>query len=666
MYGFFRVAAAIPSVTLADPKSNSKEIQRLISIAANDYGADIVVFPELSLTGYSCADLFNQSLLLDAAEQELKNIERHCINLKIAAVVGCPLRFNDRLYNCAVFCLPTGIAAITAKTYLPNYNEFYEKRWFASGAEIPKDSIFKFSVRQESELHSENPLFFSTPSVRIGTNIIVSYKGVNIGAEICEDLWVPTPPSTAMAIEGADLIVNLSATDEVLGKHAYLMKLLSAHSAALRCAYAYSSAGWGESSTDLVFSGNAIIFEDGALLAESERFLMQPQIVAADIDIERLRNDRRRFSSFGDQRSPFLSCIHIPETKTGSDKILTPHAEKQQDNLLRRVDPTPFVPSDSGRLREHCSEIISIQSWGLARRIKAIGNGKLIIGISGGLDSTLALLVAANTCDLMGKSRQDIVGVTMPGFGTTTRTHSNATILMEKLGIDAREISIDKAVRQHFEDIGQNPQTHDATYENSQARERTQILMDLANKEGGIVVGTGDLSELALGWCTYNGDQMSMYGVNTSIPKTLVKYLVGWFASEAFDEETRKVLEDIIATPISPELIPAAGNADTIEQKTEDLVGPYELHDFFLFHTLRNSFGPEKILFLARNAFAEKYSAETLRHWLDNFYRRFFNQQFKRSCMPDGPKVGSVCLSPRGDWRMPSDASSILWRSLLK
>lgn len=641
--GFFRAAAAVSDVALADPQRNALHICRLISLAA-ERGAEFVVFPELAVTGYSCADLFHQSLLLDQAWNALRSIAEHCGTAGIWAAVGLPVRFQGALYNCAAVISASGrIAGFVPKSHLPNYNEFYEKRWFQSGAvadgmvQISPDEAVPFAPRQ-----------------------IFTINGARVAVEICEDGWVPVTPGTLACLQGADIVANLSATDEMTGKNAYLASMLKSLSARCRCGYIYASAGWGESSTDLVFSGNAMILEDGVMLARSSRFSFEPLLETADIDVEKLRNDRRRFNSFSD-----ISPFSPPHTRSGTEEVHDGALALPRTDLLREVDPTPFVPGDTSRLREHCTEIISIQAWGLARRITATGNGKVIVGISGGLDSTLALLVAAHAADMLGKPRTDIIGITMPGLATTSRTKSNAVKLMELLGVTSMEIPIAKAVAQHFDDLGHDPAVHDATFENTQARERTQILMDMANKKGGFVLGTGDLSELALGWCTYNGDQMSMYGVNASVPKTLVRYLVGWFAEEAAgngDETTEAVLRDIIDTPISPELIPADDDsADTIAQKTEDLVGPYILHDFFLYHMLRNSFGPAKILALARKAFAGTYDDETLRKWLRNFYRRFFSQQFKRSCMPDGPKVGSVCLSPRGDWRMPSDASARMW-----
>ncbi|MDE5868703.1 MAG: NAD(+) synthase, partial [Muribaculaceae bacterium] len=493
--------------------------------------------------------------------------------------------------------------------------------------------------------------------IPFASNMLFSFEGVIFGVEICEDLWVPIPPSSEMCRQGAEIIFNLSATDELAGKHKYLIELILQQSARCRSGYVYSSAGTGESSTDLAFSGNCIIAENGVLLRESERFSLDSQIEIADIDVELIRNDRRKHNTFhSEQDSSEQTVILIDSAYNGDEK----NDKKTDNEIYRFINPTPFVEKDEKRLRERCEEISSIQAWGLAQRLRAIKCNNAVIGISGGLDSTLALLVTVKAFDMLGLDRKGIIGITMPGFGTTERTHNNAWLLMEELGVTPLEIPINNAVQLHFSDIGQNPEKHDATYENSQARERTQILMDMANKTGGIVIGTGDLSELALGWCTYNGDQMSMYGVNASIPKTLVRDLVKGYMIGEKNEKVRKTLQDIIDTPISPELLPAASDG-TIAQKTEDFVGPYELHDFFLHAMLRHSFSPTKIYSLACKAFTGQYEREVIKKWLITFYRRFFTQQFKRSCMPDGVKVGSVCLSPRGDWRMPSDASMTMW-----
>nr|MDE5774418.1 NAD(+) synthase [Muribaculaceae bacterium] len=568
-------------------------------------------------------------------------------------IVGAPVRVDNSLFNCAVAIRNGEILATVPKTHIPNYNEFYEKRWF--------DTPYKAGTSQIN-------------------NTIIEHKGVKIGIEICEDLWVPQPPSGLLAQSGADIIANLSASNEVLGKHRYLTDLIRLQSARCRCGYIYASAGTGESSTDLVFAGNAIIAEDGVILKSSPRFRRGTLFVMADIDIEKLRNDRRKFNSFTDDRiyhSFNAMAITLSQGGINEERQTTSILDGAIDaaevniygtdypELLRPVNKHPFVPADKAHKDENCSEIIEIQCLGLQQRLEAIHCQKLVIGISGGLDSTLALLVAVRTFDNMGIDRRGIYGITMPGLATTNRTHNNAWQLMEQLGVTAIEIPIGSAVAQHFADIDHNPDNHDATYENSQARERTQILMDYANKVGGIVLGTGDLSELALGWATYNGDHMSMYSINASIPKTLVKHLVGWFAEGSENIRLREILTDIIDTPISPELVPAA-EGDDIAQKTEELVGPYELHDFFLYNVLRNGYSPQKIYMLALKAFKDDYTPETIRKWIINFYHRFFSQQFKRSCMPDGPKVGSVCLSPRGDWRMPSDASSGMWKSKLQ
>lgn len=631
-FGFIRVAAAVPNVKVADIKFNIEEICRQISLASSQ-GVDLLILPELCVTGYTCGDLFEQPLLIDHAKEAVENlVGAECFGQTVVAL-GAPLMIEGRHFNCAIVMDKYGILGVVPKIHLPNYGEFYEKRWFESGATL-------------------NPTIITLggEEVPVGNNLLFTVKGVKFGVEICEDLWVPVPPSSDMARAGAELIGNLSASDELIGKHDYLLRLIAQQSGRLRCGYIYASAGWGESSTDLVFAGNVIIAEDGNILDSKRRFFTKQMIAVKDIDIERLRSDRARFSTFYDGAE-----------KVKDYKVIDSSTRIQyNDDLMNvRIDPYPFVPGDRGKLNAHCEEIISIQARGLMQRLNAIGCRNAVIGISGGLDSTLALLVTVKAFDLLGIDRKGIHGITMPGLATTSRTRSNAMGLMEELGITAIEIPIGKAVAQHFADIGQDPEKYDVTYENSQARERTQILMDYSNKVNGIVIGTGDMSELALGWCTYNGDHMSMYGVNASVPKTLVKHLVKWFAGE-LDPNASKILLDIVDTPISPELVPS-DEADEIGQKTEDLVGPYALHDFFLYHLLRNSFSPSKIFMLAGKAFGSTYSDKTILKWLRNFYRRFFSQQFKRSCMPDGPKVGSVNLSPRGDWRMPSDASAKLW-----
>ncbi|MCH5239744.1 MAG: NAD(+) synthase [Muribaculaceae bacterium] len=632
-FGFFRVRAYVPEVRVADTLFNASQIIQAVKEAENDR-VDCMVFPELSVTGYTCADLFQQELLMQQAEEAVIDILNKTKECDLIFAVGAPVRVGDKRYNCAVVICKGNILGIIPKTHLPNYNEFYEKRWFESGRGL---ECSNFS--------------FGGCSTSFGTNLIFNYKDVKIGVELCEDLWVPNPPSSNLAMAGAEVLLNLSASDDLIGKRDYLCNLISQQSARCRCAYVYASAGWGESSTDLVFSGKALIGEDGRLFGDEDFFSIKPISHTRDIDIEKLRLDRIRFNTFTENLVTEKEYQFVNQS-------LTLDRRPEPFHLNFHVEPYPFVPHEPKKLDIRCQEIINIQAYGLMKRLASIGCRKVVIGISGGLDSTLALLVAVKAFNSLNIPLKNIIGVTMPGFATTSRTKSNAVRLMEKLGVTILEIPIGEAVSLHFKDIGQNPDKYDATYENSQARERTQILMDLANKENAIVVGTGDMSELALGWCTYNGDQMSMYGVNASVPKTLVKHLVKWFTT-IYDPEISAILNDICDTPISPELVPSLD--DNITQKTEDLVGPYELHDFFLFHFLRNSFSPKKILFLACNAFKETYSAETIKTWLKVFIKRFFSQQFKRSCMPDGPKVGSVNLSPRGDWRMPSDASPEIW-----
>ncbi len=653
-FGYVRVMAASVQTYPGDIKRNCDSIIDAIR-KAEDEDVDILVLPELAVSGYTCADLFFDSLLMEKVEEGLCRICRNIRENGPTVVVGSPFRRDGKLYNCAVVMGHYRIYGIVPKQYLPNYNEFYERRWF--------------SVPDSEEAHYlsvNDPLGMPVGDQTVfGTNLLFRVRNAIFGCEICEDLWVPNPPSARLAQNGATVIVNLSATPESIGKHRYLLDLIRQQSARCRCGYVYASAGSGESSTDLVFSGNAIIAEDGSILAEGKRFSLDGTSCISDIDTQRLETDRQRFKTFNEDSGP------SNYTLIDCHKQLHPVSEPVEvfaDYLKRDVSPSPFVPSDRSHRLETCAEIIEMQAWGLAQRLKKIGCKRAVIGISGGLDSTLALLVTAKTFNMLGLDPKGIIGITMPGFGTTSRTRTNAHDLMEELGVTTLEIPIGPAVDQHFRDIDQDPSVHDATYENSQARERTQILMDMANKENAIVIGTGDLSELALGWCTYNGDHMSMYAVNASIPKTLVSYLIESFAIEAEDKGDTKIaatLRDIIDTPISPELIPA--NEDgTISQKTEDLVGPYELHDFFLYHFLRNRYTPAKIFLLARKAFGTKYDKAVILHWLETFYRRFFSQQFKRSCLPDGPKVGSVCLSPRGDWRMPSDASSRMWLEEVK
>ena len=660
--GFVRVAAAKPEVKPGNVDFNLDNILKMVRKAEEEH-VELIVFPELSLTGYTCADLFFQTNLQDKALRAVATIARALRSSRIVVVVGLPIAINNALYNCAAVIKQNALLGIVPKSYLPNYGEFYEQRWFKSGINLDEEV---------SITYKNSPFEVESLNGKIAPGQVFNHSGFKFGVEICEDLWVPNPPAVEMAQSGADIIVNLSATDEIAGKHKYLLALVEQQSARCRCGYIYSSAGTGESSTDLAFSGNCIIAENGTILCESERFVLSPQMEIADIDVEALRTDRIRHNTFGQpfnsgkSHSTCHSNFIDEEDWTGELHIDTSSDPVKMEEIpfeplkYRFINPTPFVEKNEARLRERCEEISSIQAWGLAQRLRAINCSKAVIGISGGLDSTLALLVTVKAFDMLGLDRKGIIGITMPGFGTTNRTHDNAWNLMEELGVTPMEIPINKAVQIHFEDIGQNPEKHDATYENSQARERTQILMDMANKTGGIVIGTGDLSELALGWCTYNGDQMSMYGVNASIPKTLVRDLVRGYMLSENNEKVKATLQDIIDTPISPELLPAAADG-TIAQKTEDFVGPYELHDFFLHSMLRHSFSPTKIFNLASKAFEGVYDKPTIKKWLVTFYRRFFSQQFKRSCMPDGVKVGSVCLSPRGDWRMPSDASAALW-----
>lgn len=640
--GFLRVASCAPHVIVADVDYNLSQILAKLDEFVRQK-VELALFPEMSLTGYTCGDLFHNRELIEAAQKALLVLADYSANHEaIDFVVGLPICYDGAMYNCAAL-LRGGAVTLVPKSYVPNYNEFYERRWWRP---MPSQSsaIIDICSRQ----------------VKMETNRIFESHGTKIGIEICEDLWVPIPPSCRLAMAGASVILNLSASDDLIGKYDYLLKLISQQSARCLCAYVYAGAGWGESSTDLVFDGKAIIAENGSILTSNSRWEPSDNFVIADIDIEALDRDRMHITTFADcaeRECHEISTEDSPKPKPRS------YSWTEADTLIRRIDPHPFVPSESAAIDERCDEILNIQVAGLAKRLDAIKCNTLVVGISGGLDSTLALIVAVKTFDRLGLDRKKITGVTMPGFGTTKRTHDNAASLMDALGVTSTEIPIAASVYQHFKDIGHDPSLKDVTYENCQARERTQILMDLSNRLGGIVLGTSDLSELALGWATYNGDHMSMYGVNAGVPKTLVKHLVGYYASRPdTPANVRELLIDIIETPISPELIPAAENGEIL-QKTEDLVGPYELHDFFLYYMLRYGFTTERIYLLARHAFTtEQYDDDTIHKWLNTFMRRFFQQQFKRSCLPDGPKVGSVCLSPRGDWRMPSDASSNLWR----
>jgi len=682
-YGFIRVAAVSPRVHLANPSENAKEmvaaVRQLTGLSTKkadfvngdakngvsltksaDFvnGTSVIVFPELSVTGYTCADLFGQDALLDAAEAAVAQIAADTAAEAAALqggadhapliVVGTPIRYANRLYNCAVLMKAGVIVGIVPKTYLPNSAEFYEMRWFESASQLGEGL---------------KPIEYAGQKTQLGLHQLFKMGKAVIGVEICQDLWVPIPPCSYEALMGANLILNLSASNEALCKQDYRKLLVASTSARLSSAYVYASCGYGESTQDLVWGGSSMIYENGSLLAENERFSRETTYICADIDLDKLNGARAKNPNFKDFYT--WQCDY-PIVDVGK-----PADTDFEKTLLRYVEPHPFVPGgDQEALSARCREILSIQVLGLCQRLEHIGCKTAVIGISGGLDSTLALLVTALAFDKLGWDRSRIIGVTMPGFGTTKRTKSNADILMERLGVTRREISIVAASSQHLADIGHSLDNHDTTYENAQARERTQILMDLAGQEGGIVVGTGDLSELALGWCTYNGDHMSMYGVNASIPKTLVRTLVKWAADQHF-ADAHDVLMDIIDTPISPELLPPSEDG-TIAQVTEDTVGPYELHDFFLYNVMRWGYHPGKVLMLAKHAFLKPsadgvgtYDEATIVKWLRTFYWRFCSQQFKRSCLPDGPKVGSVSLSPRGDWRMPSDVKSTLWLSEL-
>jgi NAD+ synthase (glutamine-hydrolysing) len=622
--GFVRVAAAIPDLQVADCAFNVSAMESLIR-QAEEEKVQVVCFPELSITGYTCADLFFQQKLLSDAEKAMNELQMISFSTTAAIIAGMPIRLQNRLFNVAIVLQGGRILGIVPKTHLPNNNEFYEKRWFspATSIDIPTISI-------------------SGEEVPFGTDLLFSDGKFSFGIELCEDLWVPIPPSSQHALHGADIIFNLSATNELTGKHTYLRQLIEQQSARCVAGYVYASAGAGESTTDLVYAGNGIIAENGKIIATSERFSYQPQLIVSEIDIERLNADRLRNTNYSNDKSS--RCYRTIKLE---DACFTDF------ELKRTFEIHPFVPPVTKR-NESCEEIFSIQMGGLAKRWKHTCSETVVVGISGGLDSTLALLVCIKTADKLGFDRKRIIGITMPGFGTTDRTYTNAVNLMKSLGITMLDISIKDACLQHFKDINHDPNLHNITYENTQARERTQLLMDIANQRKGMVIGTGDLSEMALGWATYNGDHISMYGVNSGVPKTLVRYLVDW-ASHQLDKASELILQDVLDTPVSPELLPADENGD-ITQKTEDIVGPYQLHDFFLYYMIRFGFSPAKILFLANNAFAGIYPEEVIQKWLKIFMNRFFAQQFKRSCIPDGPKVGSINLSPRGDWRMPSDA----------
>ena len=624
-YGFLRAAAASLKLKPADPEFNKEEILKAIDEAVENE-TRLLVTPELSVTGYTCADLFFNKALLSKAMSALREIADYTNGKNIAVLVGVPVEFKNSLYNCAAVLVNGGIAGLVPKIHIANYNEFYEKRWFASGAD--------FKTTQEIEICGL--------STKIGSQLFDLGGGAILGVELCEDLWVPCPPSGELTLSGANIIANLSASDEYASKAQYRRELVSNQSARCICGYVYAGASVFESTTDLLFGGALFAAENGTVLAEGERFLRKTNIVYADIDVEKINTLRIKNISF--------------ENNSQQVEILDAKVENNSNDLkFRYVDAHPFVPDNDDKRRERCREIFSIQAGALAKRLEHVGSTGAVVGISGGLDSTLALLVCTKAMNLLGRENSDILGVTMPGFGTTGRTYNNAIKLMKCLGVTVKEVDIKEACMLHMRDIEHDPQIFDITYENTQARERTQVLFDLANKHGKLLVGTGDLSELAMGWCTYNGDHMSMYGVNASVPKTLVRYLVEYVASVS-DKETADVLYDILDTPVSPELLPPDENGN-IAQKTEENIGPYELHDFFLYNFIRFGFSKEKLVRLALKAFASKYPQDIIEKWAEVFIRRFFISQFKRSCVPDSPKVGSVSLSPRGDWRMPSDAS---------
>ena len=634
--GFVKVAAGTPKIRVADCDHNAEQIIALVKEAAAQ-GVKVLALPELCLTGYTCGDLFLQPTLLDGAERALGRILEETKGLDMLTALGLPVRnpWDNKLYNCAAIIQKGQIHRLIPKTHIPSYGEFYETRWFASGKDLDTTA----------DLCGQN--------VHMSPNIILACEtmpNLVVGIEICEDLWAAEPPSGALARAGATLILNLSASDEVAGKADYRRRLVTGQSGRGLCAYVYADAGEGESSTDLVFAGHDMVAESGVLLAEN---CFEPGLTVAEIDVDRLIYDRRRINTFTPPEHTPIDDAHCLGICRGFFSL-----EAAETPLTRPISPTPFIPSEESRRGERCREIITIAALGLKKRLEHTNASCAVVGLSGGLDSTLAILITAKAFDLLGRDRKGILAVTMPCFGTTKRTRSNAEILARELGADFLEVNIGKAVEQHFADIGQSMEDHSVAFENAQARERTQVLMDLANQRGGLVIGTGDLSELALGWATYNGDHMSMYAVNASIPKTLVRHLTAWEA-ERLGGRAGEVLRDILATPVSPELLPPRDGE--IAQKTEDLVGPYELHDFYLYYAIRWGFPPRKILRLAQRAFDGQYRRETLLKWLKSFYRRFFSQQFKRSCLPDGPKVGSVALSPRGDWKMPSDAAARLW-----
>ena len=662
--GFLRVAVATPKIKVADVRFNTDAVLREIA-EADRQGVSLLVFPELVLTAYTCADLFHQTILIERAATALDEVAEATRRTQLVAVVGVPYMIDHKLYNCAAVLHAGRILALVPKKNLPNYSEFYERRWFTPGQARVVTLTHRSAVTGEEY------------TIPFGMNILVEAldrPDFRLACEICEDVWVLDPPSTRHVLAGATVIANTSASDETVGKDSYRRELIRSTSARLVSVYCYANAGDGESTTDLVFGGQDIIAENGSVVTEGKRF--DTGLYIADVDLQRITQERARMTTFPDIDSALRDEYSIVKFRFAeaasrvAPETLAGQLAADAADLRRYVDPKPFVPSSAAERNARCDEIFTIQALGLKKRLEHTGCQSAVIGISGGLDSTLALLVIARAFDMLGLPRENIISVTMPAFGTTDRTYNNAVTLTRLLHATLREINIKAAVLQHFQDIGHDPEDHSVVYENAQARERTQILMDIANQSNGIVIGTGDLSELALGWATYNGDHMSMYGVNAGVPKTLVRYLVKFVADTSEDADLARCLNDIFDTPVSPELLPPTGDGQ-ISQKTEDLVGPYELHDFFLYQILRYGFSPRKVYALALHAFsaenqAEAYDAATILKWLRKFYWRFFSQQFKRSCLPDGPKVGSIAVSPRGDLRMPSDAVVQIWIDELK
>ena len=657
-FGYVRVAAAVPHMRVADCQYNASEIKKQITEAVQE-GVQVVCFPELSITGYTCADLFFTQQLQKDALSALEDVCTFTRDLPIIVLVGAPLKVDNNLYNCAFVMTDGEVVGVVPKINLPNTGEFYEKRWFSSGRDVLENNVNSIRPRIPTiELWGND--------VPFGIDLLFTTKDYSFGIELCEDLWSPLPASTQLAIQGAEIIFNLSSSNCVTGKHAFRQRMITQQSARVHCGYVYTSSGIGESTTDIVFSGSTYIAENGEMLEIGERFQMESSMIISEIDVERLRIDRQRNTNFTHDKHGQFRHVQVAPLELG----LEDGATRLQDAALldngrpmgygegplhRHFTQTPFLPKKKDS-DEYCEDVLNLQVHGLLRRWQHTHTESLVIGISGGLDSTLALIISVLAADRLGYNRSQVIGVTMPGFGTSDRTYSNALAMMEELGISIHEISIRDMAIQHLNDIGHDLDNHDITYENAQARIRTLVLMDLANKYNGLVVGTGDMSELALGWATYCGDQMSMYGVNAGVPKTLVRYLVRYAAENIFGERLRDILMDVIDTPVSPELLPTDDEGN-IAQITEDKVGPYELHDFFLYYFLRYGFTREKIAFMASMAFDGVYSEEAIEHWLSVFMHRFFTQQFKRSCLPDGPKVVGVSLSPRGDWRMPSDVA---------